>query len=219
MLPCDAMKELLVGMIYDELDPVDRERAEEHLRTCVPCREELEALRGVSSVLTEQGPVVPDLPAPTVTVLPARVPRAPLWAAAAAILVAAFLSTFALSQATLQVDTDGWTVAFGPPPQEDQVLTDLLEMTRREATLAAQATFDERFARMDRGQAFMPSDPALNQWQEQMVRRIDDWQRQQRADLHQVRQQNQNLQRETARTRDLVEYTLLASEAPRLVGQ
>jgi anti-sigma factor RsiW len=213
------MKELLVGMLYDELDPADRGRLEEHLRACPACREELEALRGISQVLKEQGPVVPDLPAPTVTVLPARVPRAPLWAAAAAILVAALLTTFALSQATLQVDPEGWTVAFGSPPQEDQSLTDLLEMTRREATLAAQATFDERFGRMGQGRASAPAGQALDQWQEQMVRRLDDWQRQHRADLHQVRLQNQDLLRRTERTQELVEYTLLASEAPRLVGQ
>ena len=40
---CD--KELLVGYLYDEMDPVERRAMEAHLLTCGVCRAELEGLR------------------------------------------------------------------------------------------------------------------------------------------------------------------------------
>jgi len=43
--------ELTAGYALDALDPAERERYEEHLSSCQPCREELEGFRRVSGAL------------------------------------------------------------------------------------------------------------------------------------------------------------------------
>ena len=40
---CDS-KELLVGFLYDEIDPVSKRTFERHLKTCADCRDELAEL-------------------------------------------------------------------------------------------------------------------------------------------------------------------------------
>ena len=40
-------KELLVSYLYDDLAGPDRARFERHVRECLDCRDELNALRGV----------------------------------------------------------------------------------------------------------------------------------------------------------------------------
>lgn len=53
--------ELTAGYALDALDPAERERYEEHLSSCQPCREELEGFRRVSGALAHAagGPIPP----------------------------------------------------------------------------------------------------------------------------------------------------------------
>jgi hypothetical protein len=128
---CDD-KELLVAYLYDDIDPVERRRVEEHLRICPACAAEAEGLGGVRQSLASWVPPEADLgfvvvpraqivssadEAPRGQVLrPARwwrVPAQPSWAlqAAAAVLVLAA----GLSVANLQVryGNDGLVVTTG----------------------------------------------------------------------------------------------------------
>jgi hypothetical protein len=43
---CDE-RERLIGYVYDECDPLEQRRVEEHLESCATCREEIAALRDV----------------------------------------------------------------------------------------------------------------------------------------------------------------------------
>jgi hypothetical protein len=43
---CDE-RERLIGYVYDESDPLEQRRVEEHLESCATCREEISALRDV----------------------------------------------------------------------------------------------------------------------------------------------------------------------------
>jgi len=43
---CDE-RERLIGYVYDECDPLEERRVEEHLESCATCREEIAALRDV----------------------------------------------------------------------------------------------------------------------------------------------------------------------------
>ena len=53
-------KELLVSYLYDDLGDAERSRFESHLRECVECRDELNALRGVRADLITWTPPQPD---------------------------------------------------------------------------------------------------------------------------------------------------------------
>jgi Putative zinc-finger len=53
-------KEQLVAYLYDDLANGERARFESHLRTCVACRDELKALRGVRADLAAWAPPEPD---------------------------------------------------------------------------------------------------------------------------------------------------------------
>jgi hypothetical protein len=53
-------KELLVGYLYDDLPDGDRARFEAHLRACVPCRNEVKAMRAVRADLAAWAPPEPD---------------------------------------------------------------------------------------------------------------------------------------------------------------
>ena len=53
-------KEQLVAYLYDDLANGERTRFESHLRTCVECRDELKALRGVRADLAAWAPPEPD---------------------------------------------------------------------------------------------------------------------------------------------------------------
>jgi hypothetical protein len=53
-------KELLVSYLYDDLGDADRAKFDTHLRGCVECRAELNALRGVRADLISWSPPQPD---------------------------------------------------------------------------------------------------------------------------------------------------------------
>jgi anti-sigma factor RsiW len=56
---CD--KELIIGYLYGELQPSDREALDRHLGSCAECREEIDALRGTRVHLSSWTPPEPDL--------------------------------------------------------------------------------------------------------------------------------------------------------------
>jgi anti-sigma factor RsiW len=53
--------ELLLGYLYDELSPSERETFNEHLASCAECRDEVAGLRGTRTHLMSWAPPEPDL--------------------------------------------------------------------------------------------------------------------------------------------------------------
>jgi hypothetical protein len=111
-------KELLVSYLYEDLNDMDRAKVEMHLRTCEPCRDELDALRGVRVDLATWAPPLPDLgfrivrdrePASKAAWRAWWTPAAGL-AAAATLVIAAALS---LAHVEVHRGPDGITVRTG----------------------------------------------------------------------------------------------------------
>ena len=50
-LSCEALRDDIVALLYDDGDPGDRSRARDHLAQCVPCRMEYADLKGVRKAL------------------------------------------------------------------------------------------------------------------------------------------------------------------------
>jgi hypothetical protein len=95
---CD--KELLIGYLYGELPTSDRKTFEQHLTTCVACRDEVEGLRATRTDLTIWAPPEPDLGFQVVRNAPPAKTRwwvpSPAWGlAAAAVLLLAVASAIA----------------------------------------------------------------------------------------------------------------------------
>lgn len=67
-LSCDALRDDIIALLYDDGDPADKSRARDHLALCVPCRAEYAELKGVRKALGGW-----DLPLPA----PLPQPRAP----------------------------------------------------------------------------------------------------------------------------------------------
>lgn len=59
-LSCDALRDDLIALLYDDGDPADKARARDHLALCLPCRAEYSELKGVRKALGGW-----DLPLPT----------------------------------------------------------------------------------------------------------------------------------------------------------
>jgi anti-sigma factor RsiW len=57
---CDS-KELLVGFLYDEIDPVSKRTVERHLKTCADCRDELAELGATREQIALWAPPDADL--------------------------------------------------------------------------------------------------------------------------------------------------------------
>lgn len=60
-LSCEALRDDIIALLYDDGDPASKSRARDHLAQCVPCRAEYSELKGVRKAL--QGWELP-LPAP-----------------------------------------------------------------------------------------------------------------------------------------------------------
>jgi len=60
-LSCDALRDDIIALLYDDGDPACKSRARDHLAQCVPCRAEYSELKGVRNAL--RGWEVP-IPAP-----------------------------------------------------------------------------------------------------------------------------------------------------------
>jgi anti-sigma factor RsiW len=111
-------KELLVAYLYDEADPADRDRVDAHLAECASCREEVDGLRGVRTMLADWAPSTRALGFRLVQTDPAREPRhrpwwpLPAWAqAAAAVLVVGVAA--GLANLDISVGRDGVTLRTG----------------------------------------------------------------------------------------------------------
>jgi hypothetical protein len=74
-LSCEALRDDIIALLYDDGDPADKSRARDHLAQCVPCRAEYSELKGVRKALG--GWNLP-IPAP----LPQARPSSPRWFAA-----------------------------------------------------------------------------------------------------------------------------------------
>ena len=111
---CD--KELLLGYLYDELTPSDRQAFDRHLASCADCRDEVSGLRGTRTHLTSWAPPEPDLGFEIVRSArpaPARWWRtSPAWGlAAAAVLTLA--AAAAIANIEIRVGGDGVVVQTG----------------------------------------------------------------------------------------------------------
>ena len=111
-------KDTLVALLYDEVDPSDRERVEAHLAGCAACREEVAALRGVRTTLADWAPATRALGFRLVQTDPAEERRRrswwplPVWAqAAAAVLILGVAAGLANLDVTL--GTGGVSVRTG----------------------------------------------------------------------------------------------------------
>jgi anti-sigma factor RsiW len=128
MFTCDD-KATLVAYLYNEIDAPDRRRVEEHLRQCAACSDEVGALAGVRTELTQWAPPQPELgftivrsndavpnaapPAIATVLRPAQWwDSVPVWAQAVA---AVFVLAVSAAVANVQVKTgpDGFVVSTG----------------------------------------------------------------------------------------------------------
>lgn len=113
---CDS-KELLVGFLYEELDPSAKRTFEKHLATCVECRDELAELGATRGQIALWTPPESDLGFRIVrgAAAPTPAPRfrfAPAWGlAAAAVLVMA--AGAAIANIDVRYGQDGLVVRTG----------------------------------------------------------------------------------------------------------
>jgi hypothetical protein len=83
-LSCEALRDDLIALLYDDGDIADKARARDHLAQCVPCRAEYSELKGIRKALGGWGlPVPAPLPKPS----PNRRFLAPGLAAAAGLVL------------------------------------------------------------------------------------------------------------------------------------
>jgi hypothetical protein len=155
MTMCD--KELLVGYLYDDVEPVERRTMETHLLACGECRAELKGLRNTRTDLGAWAPSVPELQF-QITGRPPSTPErrywsiAPAWGlAAAAVLVLSVAS--AIANVEVKIGADGFTVRTGaarmavttagvvdrssPVAAEAALRRDLVSLSQRLNTLEA----------------------------------------------------------------------------------
>ncbi len=117
---CDS-KELLVGFLYDEIDPVSKRTFERHLKTCAACRDELAELGATREQIALWAPPDADLgfrivrgpaePAPA----PSRsrwFSFSPAWGLAAAAIIM-FAIGAAIANLDVRYGSDGLVVRTG----------------------------------------------------------------------------------------------------------
>jgi hypothetical protein len=112
----DCDKELLVGYLYDELTPAERESFAAHVRVCGACREEVQELQATRTQLATWAPPEPDFGFRIIR--GAAAPPEPRWrslpawglAAAAALVLAA---SAAIANLEVRYDDRGFSVSTG----------------------------------------------------------------------------------------------------------
>lgn len=113
---CDR-KEQLIGFLYGEIDPSERQAFHQHLNTCAECREEVAELRATRGQIAAWTPPEPDFGFRIVrgAAAPPPMPRfriSPSWGlAAAAILVMAIGA--AIANLEVRFGTDGLVIRTG----------------------------------------------------------------------------------------------------------
>jgi anti-sigma factor RsiW len=105
--------ETLVAYLYDDIDPAERAAFEAHLMTCVRCRGEVKALRGVRQQLGRWAPPEPAR-APALVAPPTRRwwRDIPAWAQVAAALLVLGVSA-GIANLSVRYDSAGLTVTTG----------------------------------------------------------------------------------------------------------
>lgn len=143
--------DVLIGYLYDEIEPRDRSAFERHLAGCAPCRHELEALSDVRGSLAEwAAPVVADGIGGQVPRSPLRLVErstpvrsgwqvlvdAPIWmqAAAAMLVVAASLG---LANLNVSYTREGLTLTTGWMPAASAPASSAPATARPAAQMAA----------------------------------------------------------------------------------
>lgn len=134
-------KNVLVGYLYDDCEPSERERVEAHLATCRRCAEELESLRSVRGALEAWAPPEPSL---GFQIVSDRDPvggawwsrlRQPAWGLAAAAVV--LVVGAALVSVEMRVGPEdgfvfrmGWTDSAGAAETRSPTVVDTAEPVR-----------------------------------------------------------------------------------------
>src|SRR5262245_21148708 len=108
---CD--QELIVGYLYGELSPSERETLDRHLASCAECRKEVDGLRATRTQLASWAPPEPDLGFHIVRA-PKQAPRrwwrpSPAWGLAAAALLVLAVSA-AIAHVEVRAGADGIVV-------------------------------------------------------------------------------------------------------------
>lgn len=111
-LSCEALRDDIISLLFDDGDLAERSRAREHLAQCVPCRAEYSELKGVRKIMG-------DWSLPAAVPLP-RTPGAARWfpagLAAAAGLVLGIGVAVAGRNAFVAMSAKPVTVAASPSP-------------------------------------------------------------------------------------------------------
>jgi anti-sigma factor RsiW len=190
---CD--KELLVGYLYDEIQPAERARFDAHLRTCAACRREVEELRHTRTHLAQWAPPEPELGFEIVRAAPRTARRfapAPAWALAAA---AALVLAASAAIANLEVRYDGnglvvrtgWAQPAGPAAapaslsavpaaqtsEEWRGMLQLLDERLRQLEVRTGSSPATLSARADESRVERPSDADLIRRVRQMIAESD----------------------------------------------
>jgi hypothetical protein len=113
---CDS-KDLLVGYLYDELDPAGRRAFETHLSSCAECREEIGGLKTTRAQLARWTPPEPDF---AFTIVrrsaaaqpPPRFRVPPVWGLAAAAMLVLALGA-AIANVEVRYGAEGLVVRTG----------------------------------------------------------------------------------------------------------
>ncbi|MFH1212822.1 MAG: zf-HC2 domain-containing protein [Candidatus Neomarinimicrobiota bacterium] len=75
-MKCEKYKNLIIDELYDEIEPADRLRLREHLRTCPDCTEKLRSLRITSQILQKWPDTEPQI---NLTFIPEKRPAFSDW--------------------------------------------------------------------------------------------------------------------------------------------
>ena len=133
-MACAEFRDVMLGVLYGEAPAADAAAWDAHQRGCVPCREEVRALRGLRRDLAQW--TVPAGRGAPVSAPPRR------WLAAAAGLLAATAAALALAGAEVRVASGGVTIRIGAPEDETAALLRAQEERHRAALAALAARAD-----------------------------------------------------------------------------
>jgi hypothetical protein len=168
-------RERLIGYVYDECDPTERQRIENHLAACADCRQEIAGLRAVrQDLLAWDVPSHASIWRPVTPVRTLSWRDVPAWAMAAAaglVLMAGAVGGAAaqvlLSRPTGQVAQSEASAPMTRRPvvAETPTAADVGALERRLAVIRAElsAEMDERVRRVSAGQDRRAGAPELPQ--------------------------------------------------------
>lgn len=186
-MKCNEMPEKLVTFLYGEMDETEAKAIENHLDSCVACRESYEELKSTSQLLNRW-----EAPEPDLNMIFVKDPKS-FWAVwkdrfaqmswgrrftmGIPAIAAACLVVMALLNTQVNKRQDGWNIQFSLVPRQsniDQTLfTDALEQNRQETLLLISKMIEESEYRQRTESALLLTKYA----QDQERRRLDDLKR------------------------------------------